>query len=151
MRMELFAGITFGVPGATHPRPQSPHVMYSRKSIAASFGLPPASTRPIYSQIHATSTSVLAQLRVRLVARCSFESRPDANPEGWHARLPHVSSILEAHQHSERLSACECSRFRSCQILEIQRGSTDGGRFWPTPILPRTNHQRARVASLRLT
>jgi hypothetical protein len=61
--------------------------------------------------------------------------RSNADPEDWPAKTPRKSSILKAVQYPERLQKCVCDRFCSNQILQIKQGSTDGGGFWPMPIV----------------
>jgi len=58
MRLNPPAGDNLGI-RVRRPRPQSLRVLYRQKSIAASFGLPPRSTRSIYASTHVASTDAL--------------------------------------------------------------------------------------------
>ena len=53
-------------------------------------------------------------------------------------RRPHKATVLKAVQDTKRSSACDCSRFCSCEILQVQHASTAGGNHGlKTKDLPR--------------
>lgn len=63
-------------------------------------------------------------------------ANPDARPAGH----PHKANIFKAFQRAKRLSASDCSRFCSCEILKTQQSSIVGGKLFIQNTRP-TNRQ----------